>query len=242
MVFKKLLFPISLLFSLSSMAQTTEGKNLVKLNLSSLAFKGFNLQYERQVSEKVTVALSYSMIPMSSIPYRSYIEKEVYIPDINIDDYHLGTYIFTPEVRYYFGKKGAFKGFYLAPYARIGIYKIEGPVIYSNNAGEKENADFSGKLKTFTGGIMAGYSWQLSGRFYLDLWIAGGSYGAESGKFTTTVQLSPDDQASLKRKLESISLSGITLASEVNSNGAVVTSSGGIAGIRGLGVNFGIRF
>lgn len=233
---------ITLLFSLPALTQTIEGKNLVKFNLSSLAFKGFNLQYERQVSQKVTVAISYSMVPLSSIPYKSYITKQVFVPDININDYRLGTYIFTPEVRYYFGKKGAFHGFCLAPYARIGSYKIKGPVVYSASAGSKENADFAGNLKTITGGIMAGSSWQLSDRFYLDLWIVGISYGGENGKFTTTAQLSESDQASLKRNLESISLSGIKLTSEVNSNGAIVSSSGGIVGLRGLGINFGIRF
>lgn len=242
MVLKKLPGFITLLFSLPALAQTIEEKNLVKFNLSSLAVKGFNLQYERQVSHKVTAALSYGMIPLSSLPYKSYIKKQVFIPDADIGDYRLGTYIFTPEVRYYFGKKGAFQGFYLAPYARIGIYKIKGPVVYSNNAGAKENAEFAGKLKTITGGIMAGSSWQLSDRFYLDWWIAGGSFGRESGKFITSGQLSESDQASLKKKLDSISLSGITLTSEVNSNGAIVTTSGSVVGLRGLGINFAIRF
>lgn len=239
---KKLTAFITLLFSLPALAQTMEGKNLVKFNLSSLAFKGFNLQYERQVSQKVTVALSYGMIPFSSIPYKSYIKKQIYIPDVNIGDYNLGTSIFTPEVRYYFGKKGAFHGFYLAPYARMSSYKIEGPIVYSSTTGTKDNAVFTGKLKSITGGIMAGSSWQLSDRFYLDWWIIGGSFGGESGKFTAPVQLAADDQSLLKRKLESISLSGITIESEVNSTGAIISTSGNMIGLRGLGLNFGIRF
>ncbi len=242
MVLKNIPVLIALLFSLPAFPQTIEGKNMAKLNLSSLAFKGFNLQYERQVSQKVTVALSYGMIPSSSVPYKSYIEKNVYIPNVNVAEFSLGTYIFTPEVRYYFGRKGAFHGFYLAPYSRIGIYKINGPVVYINNANTKEDAFFAGKLTAITGGILAGSSWQLSERFYLDCWIAGGSFGGESGKFTTRVQLSAGDQASLKKELESISLSGITLTSEVNNNGAIVTSSGSTLGLRGLGINFGIRF
>ena len=242
MVLKNLPGFIILLFSLPAISQTNEQRNLIKLNLSSLAFKGFNLQYERQVGPKVTVAFGYGMIPMSSIPYKSYITKQVFIPNVDINNFRLGTYVFTPEARYYFGKKGAFHGFYLAPYARISSYKIKGPVVYSNNDGSKQNAEFSGKFTTIMGGIMAGSSWQLSDKFYLDIWFAGISYGAESGKFTNNLPLSPADQSSLKKQLESISFSGITLKSEVNSNGATVTTSGGIVGIRALGINFGIRF
>lgn len=242
MAMQKTIVLITLLFSIPALSQTMDGKNQVKLNLSAFVFKGFNLQYERQVSAKVTVALGYGMIPESAIPFKSYVKKQVYIQDVNIADFRLGTSVITPEARYYFSEKGAFHGFYLAPYARFGSYKIKGPVLYSDASGLKKSADFAGKLHTITGGLMAGYNWQLSYRFYFDLWIAGGSFGGENGTFTTNAQLPASDQESLKRKLESISLKGITLTSEVNNNGAVVKTSGSIPGVRGLGINVGIRF
>lgn len=232
----------ALLFTLPAWSQPIEGKNMGKLNLSAFVLKGFNLQYERQVSPKVTVALSYGAIPLSTIAFKSYINKQVYSPDVNLADYSLGTSIFTPEVKYYFGKKGAFHGFYLAPYVRISSYKIEGPIAYSNSEGAKQNANFKGRFNNLTGGLMAGSSWQLSHNFYLDWWIAGAGFGGERGNFTAATQLTQGDQESLKRKLESISLAGITIKSEVNSNGATVKTSGSMVGIRGLGINFGIRF
>ena len=111
---------ISLCGSSPVFSQQTEGKNIAKINVSAFVFKGFHLQYERQLSHKVTVALGYGIIPVSSIPFKSYIKKQVYIPNVDIGQYRSGTSVITPEVRYYFGKKGAFHGFYLAPYARIG--------------------------------------------------------------------------------------------------------------------------
>jgi hypothetical protein len=237
----KFLF-FALLFTLAAWSQAFEGKNMGKLNLSAFAFKGFNLQYERQVSPKVAVALGYSAIPLSTIAYKSYIKKQIYNPDVNVADYRLGTSIFTPEVRYYFGKKGVFHGFYLAPYVRISSYKIEGPIAYSNSEGAKQNAIFKGKFNNITGGLMAGSSWQLSDKFYLDCWIAGAGFGGERGNFTAATQLTQGDQESLKRKLESLSLAGITIKSEVNGNGATVKTSGSMVGVRGLGINFGIRF
>jgi hypothetical protein len=242
MSLKKWLGFLALISGLPVFAQTTEGKNMVKLNFSSLAFKGFNVQYERQVSQKMTVALSYGMIPFSTIPYKSYIKNEVFIPDVNLSDFNLGTSIFTPEVRYYFGKKGAFHGFYIAPYARISSYRIKGPISYSAASGAKEDADFEGKLKTITGGIMIGSSWHISDKLYIDWWIAGASIGGENGKYTASLQLSSQDQASLKKTLDSISLSGITLQSEVNADSAIIRSSGTMLGLRGFGLNLGFRF
>ena len=239
---QKAVIIITLLFSLPAFAQETEGKNFVKVNLSALVFKGFHLQYERQVSRKVTVALGYGMIPVSSIPFKSYIKKQVYIPNADVGEYRAGTSVFTPEVRYYFGKKGAFHGFYLAPYARIGYYKINGPIVYSNASNEDQHVDFSGKFHAITGGILIGSSWQLSDKFYLDWWIAGASFGGESGKFNAATALSPDDQKALKKSLDSVSFTGVTLTSEVNSTGAIVKSSGSMVGVRGLGVNIGFRF
>ena len=239
---QKIVIIIMLLFSLPALSQQTEGKNEVKLNLSAFVFKGFHLQYERQVSPKVTVALGYGMIPVSSIPFKSTISKEVYIPNVNISEYRAGSSVFTPEIRFYFGKKGAFHGFYLAPYARFGFYKINGPVAFSNSANQSERADFSGKFHAITGGLLIGSSWQLSDKFYLDCWLAGGSFGGESGKFTAVAALMPDDQTALKKSLNSVSLRGVSLTSEVNSSGAIVKTSGSMVGLRGLGVNIGYRF
>lgn len=233
---------LALFAALPAMSQTIEGRNMGKIDLSAFAFKGFNIQYERQVSPKVTAALSYGTIPFSTIAFKSYINDQVYNPDLNIADYRLGTSVFTPEVRYYFGKEGAFQGFYLAPYVRISSYKIEGPITYSNSNGAKQKANFKGKFNNITGGVMIGSSWQLSDKFYLDWWIAGGSFGGEKGNFTAATPLTEGDQASLKSKLESISLLGITIKSEVNSSGAVVKTSGSMVGVRGLGINFGVRF
>lgn len=241
---KKLVIIIFLLFSIPALSQTTEedGKNMIKLNLSAFVFKGFNLQYERQVSKKVTIAAGYGLIPVSSIPFKSYLQKEVYIPNVDVSSYRAGNSVFTPEVRFYVGKKGAFHGFYLAPYTRLGFYKINGPVRYSNSLGEDRNAHFSGKFTAITGGLLIGSAWRISGRFYFDWWIVGASFGGEKGNFTTIAALTPDDQASLKKNLNSISLEGVQLTSAVNGNGAIIKTSGSMVGLRGLGINFGMRF
>jgi len=223
------------------LSQSTEGKNMGKVNLSAFTLKGFNVQFERQLGPRITAALGYSNIPSSTLPYKSSIENVIDDPDVKVNDFRLGTSIFTPEVRYYFGKEGAFHGFYLAPYARIGTYKVQGPIGYSSD-NTTRNALFSGKINTFTGGLMIGSSWQLSGKLYLDWWIAGAGFGGANGDLVATTSLDADEQASLKSELDDLDIPFTTIESEVNSNGATVTTTGNMAGVRGFGINLGIRF
>jgi hypothetical protein len=239
---KKITLVLLLTSALPALSQETEGKNMAKVNLSAFALKGFGVQYERQIGKRITVGLGYSMIPKATIAFKSVVENAIDDPDVNVGDFRLGTSIFTPEFRYYLGKKGAFHGFYFAPYARIGSYKIAGPVSYTSSTNVKKTAVFDGKLNTFTGGLMIGSSWQLSDKFYLDWWIIGASYGSATGNLIAATPLNPAEQASLKRELDEIEVVGTEIKSEVNSNGATVTTSGSIAGTRGLGINFGIRF
>src|SRR5689334_20779552 len=114
---KNIALLFALVISLPAMSQDLEGKNMAKVNLSAFALKGFNLQYERQLTDRITVAIGYANIPTSKLPYSSFIQKQIDEPDIVVSDFRLGTFIITPEVRFYVGSKGAFHGFYVAPYA-----------------------------------------------------------------------------------------------------------------------------
>lgn len=213
-----------------------------KINLSALVIKSFSLQYERQAGKRLTLAIGYSMIPYSSIALKSFIKKQVDDPAVRIEDYKLGTFVVTPEVRYYLGKKGAFHGFYLAPYARFAHYKIQGPIQYYNTDNGTQDALFAGTMNIFTGGLMMGSSFQLSRILYLDWWILGGSFGGASGTFKATIPLSEADQVSLQSALDNLNVPLTSTTSEVNSNGATISTTGSIAGVRGFGLNLGIRF
>src|SRR5690349_13364239 len=73
--------------------------NMIKLNVSAFAFKGFGLQYERKLSPRFTAALSYSTIPKSSVAFQSTIRNIIDNPDVEVGNFRLGTSVFTPEVR-----------------------------------------------------------------------------------------------------------------------------------------------
>lgn len=233
---------IALIIYLPLHSQDLQGKNMAKINLSAFVGKGFNVQYERQLTHRLTVALGYSKIPTSSIAFKSIIDKQFDDPNLKVGDFKLGTSIITPELRYYVGKQGAFHGFYFAPYARFGHYNLEGPFIYTTSTGARKDLTFSGSLNTVTGGLMIGSTFNLTKCLYLDWWIVGASIGGANGNFTAQTQLSPLEQQSLKNQLDNLDIAFTTVHSEVNSNGAIVHTTGTMVGVRGLGINLGIRF
>jgi hypothetical protein len=231
----------------SAHSQSLEGRNMGKVNLSSFVVKGLSVQYERQIGKRITVGLGYGKIPSSGIAFKSFIENQINNDQakaafIDIQSFNLGTSIFTPEARYYFGKQGAFRGFYIATYARFGHYSLDGPVQYTSSTGSKRTLFFSGSLTATTAGLMLGSSFNLHKRLYLDWWIIGGSIGNGSGNFVAQTALSTDEQQSVRNSLATLDIPNTTIHSDVNGNGATINSTGIMVGLRGLGINLGIRF
>lgn len=232
---------VGLCFTNSIAHAQGDGKNMVKANLSAFALKGYSVQYERKLSHRFTAALNYSSIPFGTIAFQSTFERYTEGTDINLGKLQLGTSIFTPEVRLYTGKQGAYHGFYLAPYARISNYKMEVPVAF-NSALMERTALFTGTINNTTGGLMLGSQWSLSKKIYLDWWIVGASIGTAKGNLVATTPLNPAEQQELRNQLENIDIPFTKIQYEVNSTGATVTTSGAMAGARGLGINLGFRF
>jgi hypothetical protein len=239
---KKIVFVVALACSLPALAQTDNAKNQVKLNLSAFVLKGINLQYERQLGPRITAALGYGMIPTTGIPFKSYITKQVNNSDVSVGNFTFSSSVITPEVRYYFGKDGAFHGFYIAPYMRIGSFKIDGPIEYTGSNKDRKTAVFNGIMHSIAAGLMMGSSFELSKKIYLDWWIVGASIGGSNGSVNAVTQLAPDEQAELKHNLDNLNIPLTKIQSEVNANGATITTTGNAVGLRGLGINLGFRF
>lgn len=231
---------ISIAFFSMAQINTTAGRNIAKINLSSFAFKGFNVQYERQVSRGITDALGYGSIPTGTIAFQSSIEEAIDDPNVNVGNFKLGTSVITPEVRFYTGKRGAFRGFYFAPYSRISAYNMAVPV--DINTTPERTVLFDGKLNNIMGGLMLGSNFKLSKSLYLDWWIIGASVGSGKGNLIAETTLTPDEQNNLRDQLESLEIPMTTIESEVNNRGATIKTTGTMFGARGLGINLGIRF
>ncbi len=223
-------------------ADTVSKNNILKLNLSALLFKNISVQYERKVSRKSTVALNVHVMPFGNIPFKSAVEKAIDDASVDLDKLKVGNMGVTAEYRFYIGKKGAMRGFYLGPFLSYNNYKADLPLNYSNDT---RTGVFSGKLKTYTAGLQLGAQWQLSKTVYLDWWILGPNYGSASGDLILNTALSPSEQQDLRDEIENLK-NDVPLKTiksyEVNASGAKIVAKGPWGGLRGLGINIGFRF
>lgn len=222
--------------------------NFIKLNLTSVALKNYSIQYERVLNKTISVAVAFRTMPSTTLPFRNLILKEVGDDDPEtrktIDNLRISNFAFTPEVRFYVGKKGFGQGFYIAPFYRYANFSSNSLTFnYQNSLGAQSSIALSGKLSANTGGLMFGAQWALGKHMCLDWSILGPHYGSGTGIFTgvTSRPLTPDEQNNLRQELEDLEIPLTNKKVEVNANGASLKLDGPWAGIR-AGISLGIRF
>jgi hypothetical protein len=223
----------------------TAQKNVIKVNASSLVLRNYNFTYERKILPKSTLSLGIRIMPKGKLPFQDVLEKYAGLddPNLNIGRFEIGGTAITPEFRFYLGRK-AMRGFYIAPYARYASIDLRVPIKYTYTSGTgnvTREADFTGKIKSFSGGVMLGTQYSFS-RFVVDIWLIGGHYGSSNGNLNAAIALNSQEQQSLRNSLESFDPSPFKYEYDVNANGATLKSTGPWAGVRTLGVNFGIKF
>ncbi len=246
---RSLLFIFLFSFAGSLFAQDTltdnaggKGKNIVKLNLLALSLKNFSVQYERAIAKKISAGATLRFMPFGSLPFRSTIKATADDEEFEtqLEKAQFGNFAFMPEVRFYLGKKGVFRGFYIAPFLSIAQYKTKVDFVYDDNGIDKE-IPMSGKINTITGGLMLGAQWKLSKKLYLDWWILGPNAGSSKGDISGKIALSLSEQQSLEEELDDLDLPLTNFKYNVSSSGAEIRVKGPWGGVRSglcLGFNF----
>lgn len=222
------------------------GKNIFKLNVSSLVAKNFHLTYERKLTGRISASLGFRTMAKSTLPFKSAFESIVDESDFNLNDFKMGNTAFTPEIRFYLGK-GNLRGFYVAPYLRFATFDITAPIKYTYNNGSGNTtteAPLSGKITSTSGGIMFGTQHRIFKVLVLDIWIIGGHYGKSKGDLAVVKSFSSQQERdALKQELDNIDASPFKFKNaNVTATGATIQSDGPWAGVRGLGINLGFRF
>ena len=217
-------------------------KNIIKLNFFALGLKNISIQYERSIAKKISFAAGFRWMPEGDIPLKSTFIDLADDAELErqLDNLSTGNIAFTPEIRFYCGRKKDCRGFYIAPYARLARYTAD--LLYEyDDAGIPETIPLSGSVNTLTGGLLFGAQWRLGKKIYLDWWILGPNYGKSDGTIEGKKSLSDSEQQSLREDLEELDIPLTEITYTVNANGATVNFNGPWAGMR-AGLCLGIRF
>jgi len=239
---KKVLLAALLLPMFASAQSLVGGKNIVRWNLSSLALRNYHFTYERSITKRFSLSLSYRTMPKGSVPFQSQLEKAIESDEINFGNFQMGNTAWTAAGRLYLGL-GRMKGFYLEPYLRFANFDLTAPVKYTASGVTKE-ANFIGKVKSTSPGLMIGWQFQLATKLVLDLQILGGHYGHSNGdlNFASTTPLTTQEQDALRQSLADVKADPFKFTYSVNAAGAQIKTDGPWAGIRGANIGIGFRF
>ena len=244
---KRISVLLLLLFAAAYSQSTDNKKNIVKTNLTAYIFRNYNLTYERALTKRISIGVSYGKIPEGEVPLVNKFLKEEDI-DYNFKDAQFSTTQITIEPRFYLGK-GYGNGFYFAPYYRQSKIQL-GNVAYSTyfeSSDTEMDLLLAGKITGNSFGLMLGSQWFIGKKnnWVIDWWILGGHYGTSKGNFEaiSTRVLTADEQVELKKSLEDIDLSVANFKTKTTTNdrGAKLDISGPWAGLR-AGLSFGYRF
>jgi len=217
-----------------------DGKNIIKFNLLGAAVRNYAFYGERMLSRKVSLIVGCNFMPRGGVPY-----LENFTDDETLKTLEVGTFSFTPELRFYLAS-GYGGGFYIGPYyrfERFSLYRLS----TTFDADEEEHTiDLDGSLKTHNGGIVLGCQWLVGSRknIVLDWSILGVHGGISSGNFNGLTQetISPQDQEEIKEDIEdALDIPIIKSEVTVNDQSAHVKIKGPWAFIRGS-FSIGYRF
>ena len=238
------------------------GKNIVKVNLSSLALGTYNVTYERKILPHITASLGISKMPTRSLPFQSQIQDAAKSSFIDYGNATVGNFTVTPELRLYLLSTG--HGIYVAPYGRYTSMDLYVPLKYDVNMPKvgttpaytlHKQASFAGNVHATSGGLMIGTQFQLLTKIVLDIWIVGAHYGSCDGDLTATY--SPIDKTNatitsaenkgIQDALNTLDPAPFKVKGTLNPNApnpatADIKVSGPWVGVRALGINVGIRF
>ncbi len=230
-------------------SEVKQQMNLFKVNLTALPIRNFSFQYERVLTKKLSVALSYKTMPSGNIPFKnSIISMSDNDPDVEdmLNQLTMSHSAITPELRWYVGKKGFGRGFYIAPFYRYAKFNAENLSVTYEEGGPtptENTITLAGSNTANTFGLMFGAQWALSKHLVLDWWILGPHVGNSKGELigNSASPMSAEAQNEIRDALESIDIPMIDKTVTVTANRAAVAFDGLWGGLR-AGISFGFKF
>jgi hypothetical protein len=238
----------------------SQQKNAIKFNVAGPLTQTYSLQYERMLTKKISFNNTFFYRQKSLIPFGNQVDTLVKRYGVGLtgikfnyifmDEAKVGVKGYSPEFRFYLGKKknrpfvalfGQYEDFEMAVPASLSVlYKglivdVKTPINFTFN--------------TLSGGVLIGKQWKWN-RMGLDLVVIGPHFGKAKAFYAVAQtellsKLSEDERMYLKDKIiERFGLSGQYFALDIAGEKAEIKSVNPIPylGIRGLGVNMSYSF
>jgi hypothetical protein len=224
------------------------GKNVIKVNLSSIALDHYGLQYERVTGKKQSIAIGFGISPNVDLPFKSNLLDQFEgnaDAKTAIESTKFTKITITPEYRFYLGKKEAPAGFYVAPFIRYTYMNLSQDYKFTPSSNKPHTAHLEGKFSGIGGGILLGAQWMLGRHVTLDWWIVGPFYGVMKSDFHGTddmSDMSAQDKADLESDIESVDLPLWEVDATVGNNVVDAKLKGPFYGVRAFGISLGYRF
>lgn len=161
-----------------------------------------------------------------------------------VENFKLSNYTLTPEIRFYLGKKGYGRGFYIAPFYRNASYDGNNfKFTFEGENMQDKIMTLSGSVNSNTFGIMIGAQWSLSKHILLDWFILGPHAGKGNGALegVSSTNLSNMEQNEIRDILEDIDIPLVDKTVLVDEHGAKINFDGFWGGLR-AGVSLGFKF
>jgi len=179
-------------------AETMAQENVVKMNIPSLFMRHLSFQYERALGGKTSVALGVGMQIPRKLPGAA-----LNAGDNNNDtggttdagQLKFNGFTVTPEFRLY-TKGEALRGFYIAPFIRIGRYAMKGDFTTTDDAGNVDNFNMKATHTNIGGGLVIGGQWLIADKVAMNLFFGPkiGSINNTATITTTTATFNPDQE------------------------------------------------
>lgn len=143
----------------------SDRRNLVKLNLPNLSLGNLTLNYERLLSDRNSASIHIGYIrpqkPFSAL-------SSAFDVDDSVEPGEFSGLTATAEYRIYSKKKGAGRGFYVAPYVRYANHKLAFRTTIEDNF-----TNASTQLSAVGLGGQIGAQWLIKDRIVIDWGILG---------------------------------------------------------------------
>ncbi len=154
---------------------------ITPLKLLPVTLSNLQLGYEYALNDRVSIGADLKVGFPRNLTGGGGILEGYFEGDASVESFRLTGYALTPQVRFYFGQKGAPAGFYLSPWLRIAQYRVASDFLWEdlNEGNSNIEADFTYGL--VGGGLSLGWQWLLGDHFVIDWNIGLGGFAGRLG-------------------------------------------------------------